>query len=89
MTAREVTGVEIERAAKRRKEFRGSCSVGGPGGGPQGISTVRHELLVPFAGEWAAWGRPTAPFPGGEGSVPGARPHGDNYVETRASGGAV
>ncbi len=24
------------------------------GGGPQGISTVRPELLVPFDGEWAA-----------------------------------
>jgi hypothetical protein len=26
----------------------------GRGGGPQGIFTVRPELLVPFAGEWAA-----------------------------------
>ena len=24
------------------------------GGGPQGIFAVRPELLVPFAGEWAA-----------------------------------
>ena len=24
------------------------------GGGPEGIFTVRPELLVPFAGEWAA-----------------------------------
>jgi hypothetical protein len=24
------------------------------GGGPQGILTVRPELLVPFVGEWAA-----------------------------------
>jgi hypothetical protein len=24
------------------------------GGGPQGIFTVRPELLVPFVGEWAA-----------------------------------
>jgi len=34
ITAWEGTGVETELAATRRKEPRGSCSLGGPGYGP-------------------------------------------------------
>jgi len=61
-----------------------SCAFGGPRSGPQGIFTVRPELLIPLAGEWAEWGRPTAPSPGGKGRVLEERTA--NYVAGPVSG---
>ena len=48
------TGGQAEGLLGTETTIAHSGHIQGAGAGPQGILTVRPELLIPFAGEWAA-----------------------------------